>query len=96
MIVLALAAIALSGGSTYKKGLIALRNRTLNINALMAIAVTGAVLIGHWPEAAMVMVLFTLAEVIEARSLDRARQQLGYAPGQHGIAAIEALARTVL
>lgn len=76
VIVLALAAIALSGVSTYKKGLIALRNRTLNINALMAIAVTGAVLIGHWPEAAMVMALFALAEAIEARSLDRARNAI--------------------
>ncbi|MGC7407165.1 heavy metal translocating P-type ATPase, partial [Pandoraea pneumonica] len=35
--------------------------------------VTGAVLIGQWPEAAMVMVLFNVAELIEARSLDRAR-----------------------
>jgi hypothetical protein len=33
------------------------------MNALMSIAVTGAMLIGHWPEAAMVMVLFALAEV---------------------------------
>src|SRR5690606_33846699 len=33
-------------------------------------------LIGHWPEAAMVMVLFTLAELIEARSLDRARNAI--------------------
>lgn len=34
-------------------------------HALMSIAVTGAVLIGQWPEAAMVMVLFAVAEVIE-------------------------------
>ncbi len=69
----ALAAIALSGTSTYRKGLVALRQRNLNINALMSIAVTGAVLLGQWPEAAMVMVLFAIAEAIEARSLDRAR-----------------------
>lgn len=43
----------------------------------MSIAVTGAVLIGQWPEAAMVMVLFTVAELIEARSLDRARNAIG-------------------
>jgi Cd2+/Zn2+-exporting ATPase len=43
------------------------------MNALMSIAVTGAMLIGQWPEAAMVMFLFALAEVIEAKSLDRAR-----------------------
>ena len=67
----------LDGGlSTYKKGWIALKNRNLNMNALMSIAVTGAMLIGHWPEAAMVMVLFALAEVIEAKSLDRARNAI--------------------
>jgi Cd2+/Zn2+-exporting ATPase len=42
----------------------------------MAIAVTGAMAIGHWPEAAMVMFLFALAEVIEAKSLDRARNAI--------------------
>ncbi|WP_296271134.1 heavy metal translocating P-type ATPase [Pseudomonas sp. UBA6323] len=73
---LALAAIGLCGLNTYKKGWIALKNRNLNINALMSIAVSGAVLIGQWPEAAMVMVLFTLAELIEARSLDRARNAI--------------------
>ncbi len=74
--ILALFAIAVSGTGTYRKGWIALRNFNLNINALMAIAVTGAVLIGQWPEAAMVMVLFTLAEMIEALSLDRARNAI--------------------
>ena len=67
----------LSGGlGTYKKGWIALKNLNLNINALMSIAVTGAILIGQWPEAAMVMFLFTVAELIEARSLDRARNAI--------------------
>ncbi|MBB3190506.1 heavy metal translocating P-type ATPase [Halomonas cerina] len=70
---LALAAIALIGLPTWRKGWVALRHRSLNINALMSVAVTGALLIGHWAEAAMVMVLFTLAERLEARSLDRAR-----------------------
>ena len=73
---LALLAIAVAGPSTYKKGWISLRHLNLNINALMSIAVTGAALIGQWPEAAMVMVLFTLAERVEARSLDRARNAI--------------------
>ncbi|WP_163559376.1 cation-translocating P-type ATPase [Halomonas sp. NO4] len=73
---LALAAIALVGLPTWKKGFIALRHRTLNINALMSVAVAGALLIGHWAEAAMVIVLFTLAERIEARSLGRARRAI--------------------
>ena len=76
VVVLALAAILTGGLTTYKKGWIALKNRNLNMSALMSIAVTGAMAIGHWPEAAMVMVLFALAEVVEARSLDRARDAI--------------------
>ena len=75
-IVLALLAIVTGGLSTYRKGWVALKNRTLNINALMTIAVTGAMIIGHWPEAAMVIFLFALAELIEAKSLDRARHAI--------------------
>lgn len=73
---LALVSITISGVGTYQKGWIALRHGNLNINALMSIAVTGAVLLRQWPEAAMVMVLFALAEVIEAKSLDRARNAI--------------------
>lgn len=73
---LALLAVAGSGLTTYKKGWIAIRNSNLNINVLMSIAVTGALLLGQWPEAAMVMVLFSIAELIEAKSLDRARNAI--------------------
>ena len=75
-VVLALVAIFTGGLPTYKKGWIALRNGNLNMNSLMSIAVTGAMIIGYWPEAAMVMFLFALAEVIEAKSLDRARRAI--------------------
>lgn len=74
--IIALVSILSGGLTTYKKGWIALKNLNLNINALMSIAVTGAVLIGQWPEAAMVMFLFTVAELIEAKSLDRARNAI--------------------
>jgi Cd2+/Zn2+-exporting ATPase len=70
---IALGAIFLSGFGVYGKGLTALRQGRLNINALMAVAVTGAFLIGQWPEAAMVMALYAIAEAIEARAVDRAR-----------------------
>ena len=73
---LALAAIGLAGLSTYKKGLAALRAGRLNINALMTVAVTGAFVIGQWPEAAMVMALYAIAELIEARAVDRARNAI--------------------
>ncbi|OGB72059.1 MAG: copper-translocating P-type ATPase [Burkholderiales bacterium RIFOXYC12_FULL_65_23] len=74
--VLAGVAIALAGLSTYIKGMAALRRLRLNINALMTVAVTGAFLIGQWPEAAMVMALYAIAEAIEARAVDRARNAI--------------------
>jgi Cd2+/Zn2+-exporting ATPase len=73
---LAIVAIATCGLTTYRKGWLALRNLNLNINALMSIAVTGAALLGQWPEAAMVMALYALAELIEARSVERARHAI--------------------
>ncbi len=73
---LAAAAIWLAGFETYRKGFSALRHGRLNITALMSVAVTGAFLIGQWPEAAMVMALYAIAELIEARSLDRARNAI--------------------
>ncbi|MDW9185983.1 heavy metal translocating P-type ATPase [Legionella pneumophila] len=76
VIVPALLAIALSGPATIKKGWIALRTKAMNINSLMLIAITGAAFIGAWPEAAMVTVLFALAERIERYSLDKARQAI--------------------
>jgi Zn2+/Cd2+-exporting ATPase len=72
----AAAAIALAGFSTFSKGLTALRHGRLNINALMSVAVAGAFVIGQWPEAAMVMALYAIAELIEARSVDRARNAI--------------------
>ena len=73
---LAIIAVLACGVTTYKKGWVALSNGNLNINALMSIAVTGALVLRQWPEAAMVMVLFTVAELIEAKSLDRARNAI--------------------
>ena len=75
---MALAAVAiwLAGTETYQKGLRALRQLRLNINALMSVAVTGAFLLGEWPEAAMVMALYAIAEAIEARAVDGARNAI--------------------
>ncbi len=73
---LAIASIALGGRATLRKGWAAIRTRTLNINLLMTIAVAGAILIGHWPEAAMVTFLFGLAETIEGYAMDRARNAI--------------------
>ena len=72
----AAAAIALAGLGVFRKGLGALRRAQLNINALMSVAVVGAFAIGQWPEAAMVMALYALAELIEARAVERAHQAI--------------------
>lgn len=73
---LAAGAIALVGLPVYIKGLAALRQGRLNINALMSVAVSGAFLIGHWPEAGMVMALYALAEALEGQAADRARRAI--------------------
>lgn len=73
---LSVVAIFTGGMQTVRKGLIAIRTFTLNINFLMTVAIAGAVAIGEWPEAAMVTFLFALAELIEAYSLDRARNAI--------------------
>ncbi|MDM0009619.1 heavy metal translocating P-type ATPase [Variovorax sp. J22G73] len=98
--VLALGAIGLAGLDTYKKGFAALVRGRLNINALMAVAVTGAFVIGQWPEAAMVMALYAIAELIEARAVDRARNAiqslLALAPEQAEVKQPDGSWRTVM
>ena len=76
VIALSLACIAACGPTTFRKAFVALRTLTLNINLLMTIAVAGAIAIGEWPEAAMVTFLFAVAELIESRSVDRARNAI--------------------
>ena len=74
--VLAVIAIALGGRDTLRKGFQALRSRRMTMSLLMSVAVIGAVLIGQWPEAAVVIWLFGVAELIEALSLERARNAI--------------------
>ncbi|MBX3097890.1 MAG: heavy metal translocating P-type ATPase, partial [Fimbriimonadaceae bacterium] len=76
VISMAVVAILLGGLPTLRKGFIAVKTLTLNINFLMTVAVIGACIIGSWPEAAMVVVLFAIAELIEKFSLDRARNAI--------------------
>ena len=73
---LAVAAIALAGLGVYRAGLKDLARLRLGIHALMAVAVTGAFLIGQWPEAAMVMALYVAAERIEDGAMERARHAI--------------------
>ena len=74
---LAIAAILLAGLGIYASGWRSLLQLKLGIDALMAVAVTGAFLLGQWPEAAMVMALYALAERIEEAAETRARNAVG-------------------
>lgn len=70
---MSIVSMLLAGRETFYKGWIALKTFTLNINFLMSVAVIGGMIIGAWPEIALVVFLFALAELIEKKALDRAR-----------------------
>jgi Cd2+/Zn2+-exporting ATPase len=75
--VMSIIALLIAGTPIFKSAWSAIRiNHEININVLMSIAAIGAVLIGAYTEAAMVMVLFVIAEAIEGYTADRARQNI--------------------
>jgi Zn2+/Cd2+-exporting ATPase len=63
-------------GATARKAWNAARTGSLDINVLMIVAATGAAALGDWTEAATVVFLFALAQALEARTLDRARNAI--------------------
>ena len=65
--------IALGGVFTVRRALVSIRSGIMDINVLMVIAVGGAIVLGEWSEAASVVFLFALAQLLEARAMDRAR-----------------------
>jgi Cd2+/Zn2+-exporting ATPase len=58
---------------TLRRAWHALKVRSADISVLMAIATSGAIVLGEWSEAAAVVFLFALAQTLEARTLERAR-----------------------
>jgi Cd2+/Zn2+-exporting ATPase len=74
--VLFAAAVVVGGIPIARKGLRAARQGTLDMNALMTVAVVGAGLLNEWDEAASTVVLFSLAHLLETRSLERARRAI--------------------
>ena len=66
-------AIASGGFYSVRRALHAARSLALDINVLMLVAVAGAMVLGEWGEGASVVFLFALAQLLEARAMDRAR-----------------------
>jgi len=70
------AAILSGGWLMARKAWFAVRSRSLDINVLMTLAVIGALAIGDWLEGATVIVLFSLANLLESLSMERARRSI--------------------
>jgi len=70
------AAIIVGGFFIAKRGFIAVKYLSLDIDFLMTIAVIGAIIIGEWSEAAVVIFLFSFANLLESRSMAKARSAI--------------------
>jgi Cd2+/Zn2+-exporting ATPase len=70
-------AIGIGGAPILRSGVAALRaTHRADIKLLMGVAALGAVAIAAWMEAALVVVLFSIGELLERRAADRARCEL--------------------
>lgn len=73
---LAALAIAIAGRSVLGQGLHALVRLRPNIYLLMFLAGAGAIALGKWSEAAVVLTLYALAELLEQRAAERSERSL--------------------
>ncbi|MGE5485466.1 MAG: heavy metal translocating P-type ATPase [Ignavibacteriales bacterium] len=78
-VLLALQGIAVvSGGAgVARRAWTSIRYRRVDINVLMSVTVAGAIAIGEWTEAAAIAFLFTVSELLESRTVSRARRSIG-------------------
>ena len=68
---------ALVGGfRTLRLGVHSLRRRTFDMNALMTLGVTGALLIGEWAEAGLIAFLYAVSNWLEASTMERTRNAI--------------------
>ena len=66
-------AVIVGGYYPAKMGLIALKTLTPNIRTLMVVGALGALILGLWGEAALLVLIYSLGDVLEAYATDRVR-----------------------
>ncbi|MBC9785696.1 cadmium-translocating P-type ATPase [Heliobacterium chlorum] len=71
-----LTATLLGGWGNFRKAAFALPRGKFNSSVLMSVAVLGAIAIGKWEEAASVAFLFSVSEMLEFWTMDRARHSI--------------------
>ncbi|MDF2524080.1 MAG: heavy metal translocating P-type ATPase [Clostridiales bacterium] len=74
--ILLIAAAIIAGYSIAANAIGALRYRVLGIDALVTLAVTGAILIGEYWEASAVTFLFMLGSYLEAKTIEKTRSAI--------------------
>ena len=77
-VAIAVFVLAIASGGLYlvRRAVHAARSLALDINVLMLVAVGGAMVLGQWSEGAAVVFLFALAQLLEARAMERARASI--------------------
>ncbi len=67
--------LAILAGAYYpaRMGFAALKTLTLNIRLLMVIGAVGAIALGLWEESALLVLIYSLGDVLEAYAVDKAR-----------------------
>jgi Zn2+/Cd2+-exporting ATPase len=71
------AAIVIGGLPVARRAVQRAGQGSLDMNVLMTVAVLGAMAIGEWLEGASTVLLFSIAQLLESRSVERARRAIG-------------------
>ena len=75
-IMLMLLSTAIAGGPIAYRAITALRFRIISIDALVTIAVIGAIIIGEYYEASAVTFLFLFGSYLESRTIEKTRSSI--------------------